>query len=64
MVVPIIVVVVDLEDFVDGEKIRFVAIANIAREYHASRKFQPKFIARLPGRVQRGAPFGKGADGR
>jgi hypothetical protein len=29
MVVRIIVVVVDLEDFVDGEMFRFVAVANI-----------------------------------
>jgi hypothetical protein len=34
MVVPIIVVVVDLEDLVDGEIIRFVAIANMRKAYH------------------------------
>jgi len=32
MVVRIIVDVVDLEDFVNGEEIRFVAIANMQRE--------------------------------
>ena len=32
MVVRIIVVVVDLEDLVDGEEIRFVAIANMRKE--------------------------------
>jgi hypothetical protein len=32
MVVDIIVVVVDVEDFVDREAIRFVARANIGRE--------------------------------
>jgi len=40
MVVRIIEVVVDLEDFVDGDVIRFVAIANIQKAYHASQEFK------------------------
>lgn len=49
MVVRIIVVVVDLEDFVDGEEIRFVAIANISKEYHGSPDFQAKFWDKFSG---------------
>lgn len=39
----IIVVVVDVVLRVDGENIRFVAIASMGKGYHASRKSQPKF---------------------
>ena len=49
MVVRIIVVVVDLEDFVDREEIRFVAIANMSKEYHGSPDFQAEFMGKFSG---------------
>ena len=49
MVVRIIVVVVDLEDFVDGVEIRFVAIASIWEEYHGSPDFQAEFMDKFSG---------------
>jgi hypothetical protein len=56
MVVHIIVVVVDLEDFVDREEIRFVAIANIPKGYHGSFYFQAEFMSNRSGWLLKGAP--------
>ena len=56
MVVHIIVVVVDLEDFVDGEEIRFVAIANIPKGYHGSLYFQAQFLSNFSGWFLKGDP--------
>jgi len=39
----IMALVVDVEVRVDGEEIRFVAIASMGKGYHAIRKIQPKF---------------------
>src|SRR5271169_2188969 len=46
IVVRLIVLVVDVEVLVDGQVIRFVAVANIGKAYHATPIFQPKFIGR------------------
>jgi hypothetical protein len=54
MVVRIIVVVVNLEDSVDGEEIRFVAIANMSKEYHGFADFQAEFMGKFPGWFQGG----------
>ena len=45
----IMIVVVDVVVRIDGEDVRFVAIASMAKEYHAIRKIQPKFQGNVAG---------------